>query len=227
MARIFILNPNSSEAVTEAMRQSVALIRDGVRSEVVFGTLAGAPAGIESQADVEAVVLPAVERLAGEAADAHVLGCFSDPGLMLARERIAAPVVGIAEAAYGEAVSMGMRFGVVSIVKASIGRHRRAIAGLGFSDFLAGDRSLDIGVAGMGEAGRVLARMDEIGGQLRDLDGAECLILGCASMGVYREAAQERLGLPVIDPVQAAVLRADRLITLRYPQAGHVHRFMA
>jgi Asp/Glu/hydantoin racemase len=31
---------------------------------------------------------------------------------------------------------------------------------------------------------------------------------------------EEALGLPVIDPVQAAVARAASLIALRYPRAG-------
>lgn len=219
MRRIFILNPNSSEAVTRVMAQSVALVADGLGAEVDFGTLADAPAGIETQADVEAVTIPAVARLKRERADAYVLGCFSDPGLALAREEIRAPVVGIAEASYSEAIALGGRFGVVSIVKASIGRHLRAIRQLGYEPFLAGDRSLDIGVAQMGEADRVIARIEEIGSQLRDLDKASSLILGCASMGIYREEIQKRLGLPVIDPVQVAALRADTLITLAYPRA--------
>lgn len=219
MARIFILNPNSSEAVTRVMKESAGLIAHGITADVDFATLEGAPAGIESQADVEAVVQPVVARLKRKQADAYVIGCFSDPGLALAREQIAAPVVGIAEAAYAEAIALGTRFGVVSIVQASIGRHRRAIRQLGYEIFLAGDRSLDIGVACMGNAERVIARIEEIGTELRDIDGAESLILGCASMGIYRSEIERRLGLPVIDPVQAGLLRANNLIALAYPQA--------
>ncbi|EPX81871.1 aspartate/glutamate racemase family protein [Salipiger mucosus] len=218
MTRIYVLNPNSSTDVTDSMEQSAALVAPGLAAELVFGTLDGAPAGIESQADVEAVVHPLVARLEAEPADAHVIGCFSDPGLHLARERLAGPVVGIAEAAYGEALLMGGRFGVVSIVQASIGRHRRAVRALGYESFLAGDRSLDMGVAAMADAERAVARICEVGTALRDRDGAECLVLGCASMGIYRPEIESRLGLPVIDPVQAAVLRGAALVALRYPR---------
>ena len=149
MTRIFILNPNSSASVTDAMAHSIDLVKDGLWAEPVFGTLKGAPAGIESQADIDAVIPPLLDRIAAEKADAYVIGCFSDPGLAAAKAASTAPVVGIAEAAYGEAVQLGVPFGVVSIVKASIGRHAKAIDALGYTPFLAGDRSLDIGVTEM------------------------------------------------------------------------------
>lgn len=220
MDRIFILNPNSSETVTQAMARSVALIAGGLTARAEFGTLAGAPEGIETQEDVEQVIAPTVERLRAEPAAAYVIGCFSDPGLAQARAEMSAPVVGIAEAAYGEAMQLGGGFGVVSIVQASIGRHLKALTSLGFESFLAGDRALDMGVAEMADEARALDRITEIGRQLRDTDGARSLILGCASMGVYRAEIERRIGLPVIDPVQAGALRAATLLTLAYPTSN-------
>lgn len=219
MKTIYILNPNSSVAVTDAMARSVDLVRGGLLAEPALGTLDGAPAGIESQADIDAVIQPLLDRLQATQADAFVIGCFSDPGLNLARDALDKPVVGIAEAAYGEAVQLGGRFGVVSIVEASIGRHRKAIRALGYESWLAGDRSLDMGVAAMADTERSLDRISQIGMELRDLDGAESLILGCASMGIYRAEIERRLGLPVIDPVQAGALRAQTLLTFGYPHA--------
>ena len=64
------------------------------------------------------------------------------------------------------------------------------------------------------------ARIVEVGSELRDRDGAEVLILGCASMGAYRPEIERRLGLPVIDPTQAAAMRAIGLISLGYRRAG-------
>jgi Asp/Glu/hydantoin racemase len=55
-----------------------------------------------------------------------------------------------------------------------------------------------------------------VGTELRDRDGAEVLILGCASMGGYRREIEERVGLPVVDPTQAAVVRAISILTLGY-----------
>ena len=53
-----------------------------------------------------------------------------------------------------------------------------------------------------------------------DLDGADVLILGCASMGGFRPEIEGALGLPVIDPTQAAVVRATGLLTLGYGRVG-------
>ena len=55
---------------------------------------------------------------------------------------------------------------------------------------------------------RVLQKIIDTGRQLIEDDGAETLILGCAGLALHRKAAQLELGVPVIDPVQAAVKMA-------------------
>ena len=47
-------------------------------------------------------------------------------------------------------------------------------------------------------------RMADIGRQLRDKDSADTIIMGCAGMARHRIPLEEVLGLPVIDPTQAA-----------------------
>ena len=49
------------------------------------------------------------------------------------------------------------------------------------------------------------ARLVQTGEQLRDRDGAQAIVLGCAGMADHWEALQQTLGLPVIEPVRAAV----------------------
>lgn len=218
MAHISVLNPNSSLDTTQAMRTGSMDVVARLTVDVSFDTLADTPAAIETQADVEQVVLPVLAHFRERDADAYVIGCFSDPGLHLCRAELSRPVVGIAEAAYAEAVGLGLRFGVISIVHASIARHRRQIRAYGYESFLAGDRSLDLGVAALADADHSIERLVDLGSTLRDRDGAEALILGCASMGIYRPKIEAELGLPVVDPVQAAIVRAHGLLALRYPQ---------
>lgn len=216
MKTILVLNPNSTAAVTETMKRGCAGIDVHPDHRAEFHTLPGGPAAIQSQRDTEAVAIPACDYLLGRPADAYVLGCFSDPGLALCREELSAPVVGIGESAYREAIALGARFGIMSISQSSIDRHARAIAGLGFGHMLAGDRSLGLGVLDLLEIDRSLFQMVKVGRALRDEDGAKVLILGCATMGVYRSRLEEALAMPVIDPVQAAVLRASALLSLGY-----------
>jgi Asp/Glu/hydantoin racemase len=220
MKRILVLNPNSSASVTAAMDAALAPTRLPGGPEIVCATLAEGPPGIETQAHVESVVAPTARYFEIHPADAYVIGCFSDPGLHLARERVAAPVVGIGESAFLAAIGLGRRFGIVAIKRGSIPRHVRAVRQMGLENLLAGDRPLEIGVTAMLDGQRVIDRIAEVGAELRDRDGAEVLILGCASMGGYRSEIEDRLGLPVVDPTQAAVMRAIGLVSLGYRRAG-------
>ncbi len=219
MARIFVLNPNSSVGVTAEMDAALDRLRTPGGPEIVCGTLAEGPPGIETQEHVESVVLPIARRFEAEPADAYVIGCFSDPGLALARENLSKPVFGIAESAFHLALGLGRRFGIVAIKAGSIPRHMRHVRSLGLDDRLAGDRPLGVGVTEMAGAG-VVERIVAVGTALRDTDGADVLILGCASMGGYRAAIEAALGLPVIDPTQAAVARALGFLALGYGKAA-------
>ena len=220
MTRILVLNPNSSQDVTASMDAALAVVRRAAAVDIVCETLRDGPPGIETQEHVESVVLPLVRHFEQRPADAYVIACFSDPGLALARENLKQPVFGIAESAFQLAAGLGQRFGIVAIKKGSIPRHLRNVRSLGLGDRLAGDRPLEIGVTDLLDAERVVERIVTVGTELRDIDGAEVLILGCASMGGYRGEIEDRLGLPVVDPTQAAVVRALGHLTLGYARAA-------
>lgn len=220
MTRILVLNPNSSADVTRSMSAALEGLRAPGGPVIDCATLPEGPPGIETQLHVESVVIPTMRYFEVHPADAYVIGCFSDPGLHVARERIAKPVLGIAESAFLLALGLGHRFGIVAIKKGSIPRHMRMVRALGHEHRCAGDRPLDIGVTEMLHAGGVVDRIVEVGTELRDRDGADVLILGCASMGGFRAEIERRLGLPVVDPTQAAVMRAIGLISLGYTRAA-------
>ena len=44
--------------------------------------------------------------------------------------------------------------------------------------------------------------------QLRDEDHADTIILGCAGMASHRSRLESKIGIPVIDPVKAALSMA-------------------
>ena len=117
------------------------------------------------------------------------------------------------------ALGLGYRFGIIAILQISVRRHLRYIRTLGLENRLAGDRPLDLGVHDAADNSAV-KRIIEVGKALRDEDGADVLILGCAGMGHRRADIEEALGVPVIDPTQAAVVRAASLLTLGYSRAA-------
>jgi allantoin racemase len=67
-----------------------------------------------------------------------VIACFGDPGLHALRDQTALPVLGIQEAAVMTALTLGHRFGVISILPASVPRHLRSFGAMGVLDRLAG-----------------------------------------------------------------------------------------
>lgn len=218
---IVVINPNSTEAVTQGIDAAVAPLRLAGGPEIECLTLAEGPPGIETQAHVESVVQPLCRLIArrANAASAFVIACYSDPGLQAAREVTLRPVLGIAECGLLTALTMGQRVGVLSILKTSVVRHLRHVAQMGLSDRLAGDRAIDLGVVELTDEPRTLSRMVEVGTTLRDTDGADVLVMGCAGMARYRGRLQEAVGLPVVEPTQAAVGMALARVRLGWERA--------
>jgi len=213
---IVVINPNSSQAVTDGMDRALESLRRPDGPAIRCVTLAEGPPGIETDAQVREVVAPLtrlVRRMDGEAS-AFVDACFSDPGLTELRRATEKPVFGIGECAYRRASAEGRRFGVISILEASIPRHRRYIEALGLVSSLAGDRPIGLGVTALGDdAEATLGRLVHVGERLRDTDGAEAIVLGCAGMTRHRAPLQSVLGVPVVDPVRAAVEAAIDSVT--------------
>ena len=207
-ARIVIVNPNSTVAVTEGINAAVADLRRPEGPVIDCVTLEEGPPGIETQAHIDGVIAPLLARLEREAADAEIIACFSDPGLKAARAGSDRPVFGIAESGFRKALTLGKRFGILAILEASTHRHRRYVEALGLSESFAESRPLDLGVLELQDRDRTFSRMLEVGRDLRDRDGADVLVLGCAGMPQYRDELESELGLPVVEPCRAAAAEA-------------------
>lgn len=210
MPRILVVNPNSTEACTTAIDRAMAPFRLGGGPQISCFTLEEGPSGIESQADSDGVVAPLValaRRRTGQF-DALVIACFSDPGVPTLREVAGCPVFGIGEAGMLTATTLGDRFGVVAILPASTRRQRRMARQLGLVDRYAGSRAIDMPVTELSDASKTQDRMIEAGRELRDRDAADVLVMGCAGMADYRRPLTEALGIPVVEPTQAAVTMA-------------------
>jgi Asp/Glu/hydantoin racemase len=208
MKTLFVINPNSSQAVTDGIDIAIDPLRSfGVPIRCL--TLAEGPPGIESQRQADLTIAPMLNLAAAQKdAAGFVIACFGDPGLHALRDQTGLPVVGIQEAAVMTALTLGQRFGVIAILPPSIPRHLRAFGAMGVLDRLAGDRALGLGVADLADPNKSLDAMIATGKRLRDEDGANVLIMGCAGMAHYRDPLQHATGLPVVEPSQAATSMA-------------------
>ncbi len=205
--RILVINPNSNRNVTAGIDAAVAPMRTTGGPEIECVTLAEGPPGIETQAHVESVVAPLCRAIAtrDNDCDAFVVACFSDPGLYAAREATKRPVLGIAECGMLTALTLGERFGIIAILPRSVPRHLRYVGTRGLEARFAGDRPIGLTVAELSDDSRTLSRMIEVGRDLRERDGADVVVMGCAGMAQYRDRLQEAIGIPVVEPTQAAV----------------------
>lgn len=204
--KIYVINPNCLEAVTAAIDSAVERFRIYPAIEFECLTLKDGPAGVQTQVDADHVIPKLSARVdqLEEQASAFVIACFSDPGIHSIRERTAKPVVGIGEAAMMTACTLGQRIGVIAISSKSIARHLRYYGSIGLLGRLANERPIDLTVAETSDEKLTLKRMIEVGAQLHREDGADVLVMGCAGMAGLRDALQQALGVPVVEPCQAA-----------------------
>ncbi|MBJ3777270.1 aspartate/glutamate racemase family protein [Acuticoccus mangrovi] len=210
---ILLINPNSNPEVTAGMARAVAPLGLAGGPALECMTMASGPFGIETQRHVEEVTLPLREIVASRGdVDAFVIACFSDPGLAVCREATTRPVLGIRECAVMSALMQGDRFGVVALGPSSIKRQYRAFREMGVDGRCAGSAPLHLSVAAAEEA----AAYPKVKAAAESLleAGAETIILGCAGMTRHRAPLIAELGVPVIDPTQAAAAQALGLVLL-------------
>jgi Asp/Glu/hydantoin racemase len=75
-------------------------------------------------------------------------------------------------------------------------------------DRFAGELPVGLGIAEMADEKRTFGRMVEVGKRLRAEHGADVIVMGCAGMARHRKPLQDAIGVPVVEPTQAAVAMA-------------------
>ena len=208
--RILVINPNSTEAVTRGIDQAVEPLRIPGGPAIDCVTLKEGPPGIETQQQVDGVVAPMLNLVRQKESEyaAFVIACYSDPGLHSLREATRKPVLGIAECGILTALTLGQKFGVIAILRQSIPRHLRYVGALGVSERLAAELPVGLRVVELSDEAKTFGRMVEVGKALRQQHGADVVIMGCAGMARYRKPLQDEIGIPVVEPTQAAVAMA-------------------
>ena len=190
-------------------------------TEVSHVLLESGPATIESHVD-EALAVPEVLRrvVAAERAgvDAVVIDCMGDPGLEAARELVSIPVLGPAQSGMHVAAMLGHSFSVLATQQAVVPMTTDLARRYGLAGKLASIRTVDLPVLELEDEERLRTAMT--GQALRALreDGAHVLLLGCTGMSGWAPRLAATLadlghpGIPVVDPVAAALRTAEALV---------------
>ena len=215
--KLLLVNPNTSLAMTQGMAEAArAVAAPGTVVEGRQPTFG--PASIEGHFDDAfgaAGVAEQVRLAQAEAFDAVVIACFGDPGLDAARELTTAPVLGIAEAAFHAASFVATGFSVVTTLTRTCVIAERLVHRYGFERSCRGIHGTDIPVLALEHGTEdCVAQIEAAARQALRQDRSGAIVLGCGGMAALCRTLQQRLGVPVIDGVSAAVKMAEALVAL-------------
>lgn len=215
--RLLLINPNTSQSVSELIRsEAQRSAAPGTEIEVLtapFG-VAYIETRFESLLGAYATAQLAAEH--HERFDAVVVAAFGDPGLAGLREVLPVPVTGLTEAALASAHLLGNRISVIAISQRIQAWYREVITAYGFGPRLASIRALNRPLSSIGgvqdehlQALKILAE------RAVDEDGAEVIVLAGAPLAGLARALQGQLPVPVVDGVSSAVRHIETLVALQ------------
>jgi Asp/Glu/hydantoin racemase len=204
--KLLVINPNTTAAVTELLRQHVAVVA-GPAVTVATATARFGAAYIASETSYAVAGHAALDAYAAHVAaegepDAVLLGCFGDPGVAALRELSGRPVIGLAEAAMQQAAALG-RYAIVTGGAAWGPMLQRLALGLGLADALHGIHTVaPSGAQLAADPGRALTLLRDACQRAMG-DGVRSVILGGAGLAGMAARLQADLPLPLIDSVVA------------------------
>ena len=219
--KILLLNPNTTSEVTDLLYAAGHRAASPETELVAMTAKRGVPY-IATRAEAQIGGAIALEMLAeaGNGFDAAIIAAFGDPGLFGARELFSFPVVGLAEAAMLTACMVGQRFSIVTFSPTLAPWYWECLAMHGLEGRCAGIRALGESfksISGVqAEKEDALVRLANLA---VDEDGADVVILSGAPLAGLADKIKDRIPVPAIDPIAAAVRQAETLAVLKLRKA--------
>lgn len=215
--KILVANPNTSSGITDRLVAAGELVASPGTELLPMTAPRGVPyIATRAEAAIGSAVM--LEMLAERRGtfDAAIVAAFGDPGLGGARELFDFPVVGMAEAAMLVACTLGRKFAIVSFTKALEPWFAEIVEWHGLSGRCAAIRTLDEAFQSIDdvqtEKEQVL--IDLAVGTVKN-DGADVVILAGAPLAGLVNKIGERVPVPLVDGIQAAVTMAEGLVRLK------------
>lgn len=206
--KLLLLNPNTSTASTDMMLR-IARNAAGPGVDIEGVTAPFGPPLITNEAELlvaSEAVIAAISGLAAEDPDGIIIAAFGDPALETVRGSAMCEIVGIAEASMVEASEGGRRFSVVTTTPDLARAIRGCAERYGHGDLLLSVR-ITAGEPGktMADAAGLIAALEDIARSAIDEDGAEAIIVGGGPLADAARGLADRIGIPVIEPIPAAL----------------------
>lgn len=210
--KILVVNPNTSDAMTEDIRLTVERVKSP-DAEVSVTCLDFGPESLESFYDYTLSGFGLMRLLTArkDSFDGILVACYGDPGLYAAKEICSCPVLGIAESSIALSTLLGSRFAILAASGKAVPMMENMVAQYGMKDRFAGVFPLNMSVLDAeGNREETVKRLIQEG-EKAAAAGAEVLILGCAGMTGLKEPVGRSLGIPVMDPVETAYLTLEMM----------------
>ncbi len=222
MAKITLINPTITEEWNE---ENLNVYRAAVRASTQLNVvcLEWGTASIEARVD-DALAAPGVLQRAIEAeregADAVIVNCMNDPGVLAAREAVRIPVIGPLEASMHLAAMLSHRFSIITTTTGDIPSVEELVQRYHLRQKLASVRALDIPVLELSEdLQATLQAMTTAAEVAVRQEGAGAIIPGCTLLAeitpqVVENLAARGIDVPVLNPPLVALRLAEMLIAL-------------
>lgn len=214
--RIVVVNVNTTERITEAIRQqAMKYASPGTDIEAVtpfFG-----PSAVEDSFGRHMSAVAVMDRVVAikEPYDAIVEAGFGENGREGLQELVAVPVIGITEAAANVACLLGRKFSVVTTIDRAAAQIEERLLLDGLRPRCVSIRPTGIGVLDIDRDPEAATVAIIAEAKLAvDVDKADVICLGCAGMVDLQERVAKAVSVPVVDGVAAAVKLAEALYGL-------------
>lgn len=213
--KLLVINPVGTSRWNESDKKIYqSFASPGTEVDVV--SLDEGPISIETR-KAEAEAIPKIVETAlknHEGYDGIIVNCCADPGVDIIRSLVSKPVIGPCEASLALASVIGKKIGIVTVSKTGIPIFEELVKKLNFENFVVSIRAIGISVPEIEEdlERTINLLLEEC--KKAEEEGAEVILLGCTGFAGLAEKLQEKMDIPVIDPVGAAVKIAESLVSL-------------
>lgn len=213
MKKILVINPNTSEAMTEDVRATVKRIkRPDVEAQTVHP--AYGPESLESAYDTAIATNAMIDLLTGKEKeyDGVLIACFGDPGHDALKEMLDGAVMGIAEGAIATALMLGNKYSILAAGERAVPLMGNMVIGYGLKERLASIECLGMSVTAVEEQKEEATEKLTQAAQRAAQKGADVMILGCAGMTTLKAEVEKRTGMQILDPVEAGYAMLEAIV---------------
>lgn len=215
--KILVINPNTSLEMTKDIKETIFKVKS-LDIDVEINNPDFGPTSLESYYDYSLAsfgCLRLMENIDTEY-DGILIACFGDPGLYAMKEKMKGIVLGIAESSIMIANLLGQKFAILAALDKAVALMKDMVQQYGMNDRCATIEALNLNVEIIEKNKEESIRKLIMIGEKALSKGAEVLILGCAGMTGMKDKIEEKLGIPVLDPVECGYRVLEMLVKGEY-----------